>query len=287
MKNIALAIFLVASFPTIACDACGCSGMTVGFGDLSFYNQNSLGLRHSFRQFKTGTGISDYIQQIDLNGSYAINSDWSLSLSIPYIYAQRNQAESESNIYGISDITLKANYFLLRMGDEKKSHRIKLTGGLNLPTGKFENREASLIPQNFQVGTGGLDFQGELEYQFGYKNWVALSQARYLYNSTNPSNYKFGNQASIQLLFAYKIALKKIALVPLMGISYEHFDRDINARDFYQYGTGGESINAQLGVQLKLKDFLFSLRGGGNLRNHTNGDYNPGLQTYFSFNYLF
>lgn len=287
MKNIALAIFWMVSIPAIACDACGCSGMTVGFGDLSFYNQNSFGISHSFRQFKTGTGISDYIQQVNLKTSYALNTDWSLSLSIPYIHAQRNQSGSESRIYGISDITLKASYFLLRSGDEKKSHRVKLATGLNLPTGKFDEREASLIPQNFQVGTGGLDFEGELEYQFGFNNWVALSQARYLYNSKNPSDYKFGNQASVQLLIAYKIALKKIALVPLMGISYEHFDRDINSRGFYQFGTGGESLNAQIGFQLKLKDFLFSLRAGGNLKNHTNGDYNPGLQTYFSTTYLF
>lgn len=287
MKKLVLAAFFIASTPAIACDACGCSGMTVGFGDLSFYNQHSVGLRYSMRQFNTGTGISDYIHQVDVNAGYVLNSKWSFSAIMPYIYAERNQTETQRSIQGISDITLKASYFLLRLGDEKKSHRLKLSGGLNLPTGKFEDREETLIPQNFQIGTGGLDFQGEIEYLFGFKNWVAMSQARYLYNSKNPSDYKFGNQASIQALVAYKIPLKKMAIVPLAGISFEYFERDINARYFYQYGTGGESINAQVGVQIKIKDWLFSLRGGSNLRNHTNGDYNPGLQGFFSTNYLF
>lgn len=287
MKKIFLAIVMIATNSAWACDACGCSGMTVGFGDLSFYNQNSIGIGYSLRQFNTGNGISDYYHQMDFNASYTLNSRWSLFLSVPYIMAYRNQPETEMSLKGISDISLKANYFLLRLGTEDKNHRIKLGASLNLPTGKFELREASLIPDNFQIGTGALDFQVEIEYQFGYKNWVYMGQARYLFNQKNSSDYKFGNQGSLQALAAYKVPMAKMALVPILSVSYEHFARDINPRGFYQYGTGGQGLNVQLACQVKLKNILFSLRAGGNIRNHSNGDYKPGLQAYFSTNYLF
>lgn len=287
MKKIVLAVLLIASYSSMACDACGCSGMTVGFGDLSFYNQNSVGLRYSLRQFNAGNGISDFFLQTELNGNYALNSDWSFSLSIPYLYAQRNQPESEKSLQGLSDISLKANYFLLRLGNDELNHRIKLGAALNLPTGRFEDHGETLIPQNFQIGTGSVDFQMELEFQFGYKNWLSMTSAKYLHNSKNPSDYKFGNQARFEALVAYKIAMKKMALVPLFVLSYEHFDQDVNERSYYQFGTGGESINAQIGIQLKIKKFLFVLNGGGNIRNHTNGDYNPGYQANLSVNYIF
>ena len=132
-----------------------------------------------------------------------------------------------------------------------------------------------------------MDYLFEAEWQVGKGNWVGLVQGRYLVNTLNTDAYKFGNQAGLQFTAAYKIERTKIALVPLLNFSIEHFDRDVNNRGYYQFGTGGDSFNVLAGLQVKAKDWLWSVRGGTNLSQTGDSEYIPGVQIYLSTSYLF
>lgn len=287
-KILGLLLGSIISIPIFACDICGCAGMSVGFGDLSFFNQHKIGVRYSLRQFDSPLGSNDFFSQIDLNGSYVINEKWSLSATVPYLSAQRTSVEvGNTDLSGLGDVTIKANYYLWRYSKNELNTRLSVNAGLNLPTGKFVDRDGSFVPQNFQIGTGGIDYLLESQLQVGVKNWVGLLQGRYLINTINREAYKFGNQAGLQAIAAYKIPLTKIALVPMINLSYEHFDKDLNSRGLYQFGTGGDSFSLLAGIQLKAKSWLWSIRGGSNISQTGSNDYRPGLQFYLSTNYLF
>lgn len=286
MKKTFLAILMIAYQSSFACDACGCSGMMIGFGNLSFYNQNSLGLRSNFRQFNS-EGIRDSYSLIALNGDYFINERWGLSLNLPYLIATRNTADNLEHINGLSDISLKARYFIYRSSKNELSSRLNFNVGLNFPTGIFEARENSLLPDNFQIGTGSLDYLFELEYQLIKKNWVTMFKSSYLLNTLNPHAYKFGNQTNVNITGAYKFSLEKVALLPLLNLAYEHFAPDINSRSFYQFGTGGEGVTIMTGLQFKIRKLMLGLQSGTNLYRSQTENYNPGMQINFSCNYLF
>ena len=287
MKKIFWVILSITSINAYACDVCGCAGMSIGFGDLSFYNQHKIGIGYSLRQFNSVFTTKDYFSQIDINGTYVINDKWSVSALLPYLIAQRQGTEGMDELSGLGDATIRVNYNLFRFAKGKKSQKLNFNIGLNLPTGKFEDRDETLIPQNFQIGSASLDYLFESTYQIAYGNWVGILQARYLVNTLNTKAYKFGNQAGFQAIAAYKIPFKSMALVPLVNFSYEHFERDINSRSFYQFGTGGKSYGLLGGLQLKLKNWLWTVRAGTNLSQSGSADYVPGLQFYLTTNYLF
>ena len=153
MKKASLLILIsILSYSSFACDICGCAGMTVGFGNLSFFNQHQVGVRYSLRQFNSPLGSDDYFHQIDLNGSYVLNDRFILSASLPYLSAQRTSVEvGNTSVAGAGDATVKVTYFPWRYGGEVWSSRLGLNFGLNLPTGNFVDRDGSLVLKTFKL----------------------------------------------------------------------------------------------------------------------------------------
>ena len=288
MRIFALMFLSIAfSINAWSCDVCGCAGMMMGFGDLSLYPQNRIGISYLSRTFNSSRGSRDNFIQIDLNGRYVISSRWSVRASIPYLVGSKSSTENDPVlISGMGDASVRADFIAYYSGSESKSTKLTLSSGIFLPTGKFEDRNGSLLPQNFQLGSASWDYLFESRYQVSVNNWVGLLQGQYVVNTLNREAYKFGNQAGAQLTAAYKFGFSKWALVPLASLSWENFDRDVNSRGYYQYGTGGEGLSFMGGTQIKTKSWLWSFRAGGNLITNQ-GNYRPGPQVALSVNYLF
>ncbi len=288
MKTFWATLLSVAVIPMAwCCDVCGCAGMMTGFGDLSLYPQNTIGLSYLSRSFESSLGNRDHFTQLDISGRYVISPRWSVQATLPYLWGVRTRNEEDPTlISGLGDASIGTRFTALYSGSEESSRRLTLGAGVFLPTGRFEDRFGSLIPQNFQLGSGSWDYLLEGRYLHSEGDWVGMLEGRYVINTLNREAYKFGNQLGVQLTLAHKLGFKKWALVPLLSVAWEHFKRDINSRGYYQYGTGGEAFTASTGLQIKTASWLCSLRGGTNLTNGS-GNYRPGPQLNFSVNYLF
>lgn len=278
--------FLVITFNQLeACDVCGCSSMSIGLDNLGLSSGHLIGMRYSIRQFNAGS-ITDYFHQAEIIGSYQLSKRIRLSASIPYLKAQRQQTEIEdATLSGLGDASLRVRYELIHLKREKSEQQLYISGGLNLPTGVFEDRENSLLAPNFQTGTGSWDYTLGFQYQLKKGQWLWAIQSVYLVNTLNSHAYKFGNQVNTQLVGGRKIELKKAVLMPSLSLAWEHFDRDVNSRGFYQYGTGGDGLNMLAGLSLFSNQWVLHLKGGTNLYNSSNSSYTPGFQGQLSINY--
>lgn len=287
MRKLFFALLLLSSLSGSACDACGCASMSFGLGDLSITNRHYIGVRYGLRSFSINN-ITDYYHQYEVNALYSLNSKWQLKLNLPYLMALRHEAETENaRLSGLGDATLRVNYIPYYHIAEDNVQSWSLGLGINLPTGHFQNRQNSAVASNFQTGTGSWDFIGESRYQFSTKKWVWAVHAAYLYNTVNAAGYRFGNQVNGQLSAAYKITIKKRTLMPLLSLTYEHFDRDVNERGYYQFNTGADAVSLLAGVNLITQHWYGGVKGGTNIFNRSTASYTPGMQLQISLNYLF
>ena len=101
------------------------------------------------------------------------------------------------SLKGLGDIVISANYNLINTYDSADhffKHNLLIGGGLKLPTGEFRAIENGLtVNQNFQLGTGSLDFLFNFIYTVRRKNLGLNTELSYSRNTTNKDEYKFGN----------------------------------------------------------------------------------------------
>ncbi len=286
MRRLFLAGVLLSSFSALACDVCGCASMGFGFDDLSGTSRNAISLRYGLRQFNS-SALSDYYHQAELSGIYSLNSKWQLKASLPYLMVNRD-AENAANLSGISDATLTVRYTPFYKMADKSIQSLIVGAGVNMPTGTFQDRENSLLSPNFQTGSASWDILLESRYSLYLKKWRVAAQAAYLINNENKYGYTFGDQFLSQLSLGYGIELKsKSSIIPAVEVSYEHFNKDVNSRGYYQYGTGGQGLNVGAGISYLAKDWYLTARGGTNIFNESAGSYKPVMQINLSISYLF
>lgn len=289
MKNLFLAVLVVSGMAnSYACDVCGCGSMVLGLDDLSLSNRHYLGLSYNLRQFKRGD-ISDYYHQLSLEALFSISDRWQLKASIPYLLLDHGSTETEnSKLSGLGDPTLMFRYLPIIKIGKKSVHMLALSAGINFPLGKYQYRINSELPPNLQIGTGSWDFLSQLQYQMQYKKWSLGLQAAYLNNTTNKYNYTFGDQYTAQLSAALNIyETQKLILMPGLAFRAEHFDRDINSRNYYQYGTGGDGLLGMISFKAVAGKWMLISKAGSNFLGLNDADYQPALQFQFAMNYLF
>jgi hypothetical protein len=292
MKKLVAALLLsgLSYQPAYSCDVCGCTSMGFGLGQWAITGENSIGLRGGWRSFE-GPEYTDYFYQAELSAIYTLNNRWQLSASLPYLYAERNLGPEigTAEINGIADANLMVNYQALMKMSGNSAHTLSLGGGLNLPSGRFENRDPeSLVAPNFQRGSASIDFLGQVQYRYNYLNYVAVAQVSYLYNTTNRYDYRFGDQLFANLRAGHSFELNDKSLLMLYGsAAWEHYGRDVNARNFYQYGTGGDAIFSGVGLNLFWQDWWLGVEYNHALWNSSSSNYSPLAQFQVNLNYLF
>jgi hypothetical protein len=286
MRKLLLLGGLLLSINSQACDVCGCATIGFGFDDLSGTTRNAIGLRYGLRQFNS-SGLSDYYHQAEINGLYSINSKWLLRGSLPYLLVNRD-AENAANLNGVGDATLAVRFTPINKMGDKSVQSFTIGAGVNMPTGTFQDRKNSLLSPNFQTGTGSWDVLFESRYSLFFKKWRIGIQAAYLFNNENTYGYIFGDQFVSQASLGYGYELNsKSTIIPAIEVSYEHFAKDVNSRGYYQYGTGGQALNAVSGFSYLTTNWYFTAKAGTNIFNESAGSYKPATQVKLSVSYLF
>ena len=144
-----------------ACDACGGGTCSNGFGMLSAYRNNVVGL---------GTGMSSYESAIEYDGTseayfyttefycqYYVNDRIKLTLNQPLRRNVRMQEGEKSVLQGLADTRIAVNYLVLREAKIGQKMKLFLEAGVGLktPIGRYNaNLFDNNLPENFNIGNG-------------------------------------------------------------------------------------------------------------------------------------
>ncbi len=250
------------------CDACGCSATGGSMGFSSMFSNNFVGVRYFYQSYTSRDGIFDNSPWVDENfntvqawARIPVAKRIQVSALVPYHFHSRERADGDERISGLGDITLLGMYTLYatRKDSTLYTHKFQLGGGVKLPTGKYEEaNNAGSVNQGFQVGTGSFDYLLLAEYVVKRNQWGLNTMLNYTFKTENTKEYQFGNQFNYGSTLFYMLEMKKLKLVPQLGIAGEVYSEN------EQHGqavpdTAGHILFSRFGIEAGRKDLSVGL----------------------------
>lgn len=278
MRILVLALALVVSTPSFACDVCGCSIAGGGFGLLSGATQHFVGIGYSHLRYQNEVApVEDHFNRFQLTGQVQIKRRWRVQAVVPVVLNQRyDERSSTLRANGLGDVQLLGSYaFVDQMLD--KGGRLLITGGfgVNLPTGAFDRQIFRRpLPEDFNPGRGAFGLIGELRAQATKGNYGLLSLVRHERNDYNEANYRFGDRWLVLAKAYRRIKTKQVGLVPSIGLEYAHIAPNSRREtEVALHGSGGNSFNLSGGIQAERNKYAFGLEAAYPLsQTFGNGD---------------
>lgn len=287
LKQIIMLVALATLLPISlrACDACGCGIGGGGFGLLSVYRNNYVGLSYGLLPFRSRlssgeyTGTEDYFHTVEVQLRYEVFPGWRVDGFFPYRHNVRHSPAGDETLSGPGDARLGIAYVLADnrpLGNNGGSWYWEAGPLLSLPTGAYNNNllDSRFLPDNFNLGKGapGYGLQTALVFSTG-KYGLALNGRQQRYGKSGPY-YRFGTEtaAGAQLFgqFSYDPHWK---IIPFVGINYQHTAANRTVDDLPVHGTGGQAVMATAGTNVRYDDLTLSLRISQPLRQ----DYAGGM----------
>lgn len=266
---IAFFFIRISSLDSYACNTCGCGVANYHYGILPQYQKNFVGIRYRYRSFDSrldGSHTAAYsyetFQSTELWGRFYPSDRLQIFAFVPYNFNERQEGEVLTNLQGLGDVVISANYNVLNTYDSTGSnwkHNLLIGGGVKLPTGKFDAIQNGLtINQNFQLGTGSVDFLVNMIYTVRYKRAGINAEFTYNYNTTNRDEYRFGNTTRSGLTAFFIPKTGAVTLMPNAGVSVETFKDNEEFEQTFP-DTGGWAMLYNAGVEAYFKRFAFGL----------------------------
>lgn len=224
-----LAVQAVAS----GCDVCGCSIGGNYFGILPQFHRNFAGIRWSSETSHTALNAhalreQDYhsvetFRTADLAMRIYPARRWQLLLLAPYRWNQQVEDGISTQVHGLGDVSLMANYILLNTGDSTDSRwrqTFSVGGGVKLPTGRYHLTAADggELNPNIQPGTGSTDILLSAAYTLRRGVWGVATDVLTRLNTANPRHFTFGNRLSGSAKIFYWTNLRRLTVLPNAGI---------------------------------------------------------------------
>lgn len=273
-KIVLMCLITLGSYHTLfACDICGCSVFSGPFnGILPQFTKNLVGIRTSTQKFThpntelnyngNSRVLEDRYYTSELWFRYYPTKKLQTFLFIPFKYNQRIETEKNNSLYGIGDIYASALYPLFKSSDSSKSltnYNWLLGGGIKLPTGKYQQRDANktMLPVGFQTGNGAYSFLASSNFTVRKAALGLNTQINYTVNGTNELDYKFGNAFSGIVTAFYWKKMNRISLLPSIGILYEKSDKDIQYK-IEKMNTGNDALSTNIGIEMYAGQWLIS-----------------------------
>ena len=176
---------------------------------------------------------------------------------MPYHFNKQVDDDGVSYKNGLGDISVMANYQLLRTGNSNSRSRgigqeLWVGAGIKLPTGTFnvDTRDPDLTVAdiNAQIGTGSVDFLLNAIYHVRFNQFGINTVASYKIGTTNHSDYKYGNKFTGTSIAYYQIRLGSTSIAPNVGLVYEHTAaNDLNKQPVDL--TGGYASSVLAGIE--------------------------------------
>jgi len=263
-----LVIMLIFSLQkSNACDICGCGVGGSGLGILPQFNRNFVGLRYknmTFQHQETPLSyiheskvIKDQFQTAEIWARIYANKRWQFMFFAPFSYHQRIESQTTENIHGIGDISAIAYYLPINTSDsifQKTKITWMVGGGIQLPTGKYQqrNRNLSMYPAAFQIGSGAWTMNASSILIYRINNWGINNELSYRYFLENEILYQFGAATNISLSVFRQVKIKNHSFIFSTGLNYEKFEQD------KAYGIKKEVTGGQNALSASSIDFYFN-----------------------------
>ena len=265
----AMLALLFANY-SYGCDFCGCAPGGNYTGIFPQFSKNILGVRHRYQSFnhpRTALNyngesrvLTDVYRTTEIWGRFYPHPRIQLFVFVPYRSHERTESLRSTVIDGIGDISAMANYAVINTGDSLGRafrHTLLVGAGVKLPTGKYQQRDAdrTMLPAQFQIGTGGYTLSANVNYTLRYENLGINSDLSFRHNTANEWGYRFGAQTAATANVFYWINAGKTAILPSAGLAWEYYERDTEF-DRAKEVTGGEVVLANAGVDLYFPRFF-------------------------------
>lgn len=242
-----------------ACDLCGCSSGNYFLGPSPQFGREFIGLRYSFRSFKTVLAndnkqySNDFYQTTELWGGFKIKRKIEILAFVPFNINRSSSDDGVKSTQGLGDITVICNYNLVNNESLCKdtttmSQRFAIGAGVKVPTGKFSVDPADIVTSaNNQSGTGSFDFLFSTSYSVIHDKWGLTSELSYKINQS-ASDYKFGNRFDAAAFAFHSFHKKENTISPNVGLLYENLNpNQLSETDVPS--TGGYALLGAMGVE--------------------------------------
>ncbi|MCX6199793.1 MAG: hypothetical protein NTY88_11330 [Bacteroidetes bacterium] len=245
-------------------------------------DKNVIGLRYSHRNYfsetpssvteQNGTVTNQYLNSIEIFGRFNLNKRIQLSVFLPVSFIKQTTESATQKAAGLGDMSFLLQYNLvnpLKYNSSKFKHRLQLGIGTKLPSGEFKMNADDMFNTTLQLGTGSVDFLTNAVYVFRFKNFGVNTNASYKLNTTNTKGYRFGDKIQAGTNYFYVFNVKKVQLMPSVGLHYEY--QFSHKKDGETLGnTGGYFLTTSVGFDIYYKQFAFSSSVSPALMNHLN-----------------
>lgn len=253
MKYWLLSILSLAILESWACDSC--SSVNTSSDGLDVNNKSFVGISSSYdkqRFWNQENHDISHTYQFNLFGSYSFKEKWQIGGSLPFV-SNHYKYERRESTKRFSDLQFFISYKIFQSKISypvKASHVLYVQQGIKLPTSSLRNRSNN---EGTNLSSGSIDFLQTIKYIFEKKEKGLYSELSVKWNTTNPSQYRFGHNVSLTTYFFYKIKNKKTTFIPFAGMWSEIVGKDYS-NDFRLSLSGGKSINLLLGGQINVND---------------------------------
>jgi hypothetical protein len=270
MRKVLLLVASLVTFQAHACNTCGCAASNQYLGILSQLSGHFVGLQYNYRWYESHHDATEankpagheYYQMAQLWGRYSLGKRVKLFAFVPYQYNVKNEGATKSTLSGLGDITLLANYQILRPQStcEDWQHYLLAGAGVKAPTGSYDNKvlgNGDELAPSMQAGTGSWDFVGNANYTLQHNLWGLNAEASYTLTTPNHQTYKYGNRLSGGVQLFRQFSHKSLRLLPSVGVRYEQSAQDYDnypTRSLAQY-TGGSMTYGVVGVHAYRKHY--------------------------------
>ena len=208
-------------------------------------------------------------QSVLLKFDYNLNSNFSFSALMPYVFQQRETMSQTETATGIGDFTVLGQYVFRKKKESNIINRGSkgfggLSLGLKIPTGAnfLKDDRGIILSPDMQSGTGTLDFIGRIFYQksaFLNPNLTMLSSLTYRYNSTNDHfgdetnmagrQFKFGNELILKSHFYFTSIISTTFITPDLGLQFRFADAN-EEQSIEASNSGGQWLTIPFGLGL-------------------------------------
>lgn len=239
------------------CDACGCSAGGASSGFESILNPQFIGVKYlnqhyksKIYQFESEPTHSERYNTLQLWARIPVWKKLEIYASVPYHFHEK-EGNPKQKINGIGDISVMAIYQILNT-EKIKNQKLHFGLGMKIPTGKFNEANASSFNPSFQLGTGSWDYSAIVNYTYFKNNFAAQITTDYTFKNQNEKYYRFGDQWNSQLNLYYILNYNNWKLSPKIGVQYEKYFENVQLGDPV-HNTGGYTILGKAGLEASFR----------------------------------
>ncbi len=206
----------------------------------------------SFGQFQKSSGGGNELKVWTAPAifSYALVTDATLNLVVPYQRRHLETPEGDFDADGIGDITLFGKYRFYRRDIPFGRDQISFIGGLELPSGSTSKGRGLKKDPALQLGSGGVD--GIVGIAAGTtRSWYSIEGAVRGKINSEAKDFKFGNVLLYDLYLAYQTYPEWPTPPAQLNFSIEFNGRTFadNEVDGNDVDTGGTVLFISPGIQ--------------------------------------